>query len=40
VGHNYSLQSGMAIFACTYALGALAIFVARMFFFKRDRVES
>ena len=40
VGEHYSLQAGMAIFACTYALGALAIFAARMFFFKRDQVES
>ena len=40
VGHNYSLQSGMAIFGGTYALGALAIFAARAFFFKRDHVES
>lgn len=40
VGHNYSLQSGMAIFGGTYALGALAIFVARAFFFKHDHVES
>jgi len=40
VGEHYSLQAGMAIFACTYALGALAIFAARMFFFKHDHVES
>ncbi len=40
VGEHYSLQAGMAIFACTYALGALAIFAARMFFFKRDRVDG
>ena len=40
VGEHYSLQAGMAIFACTYALGALAIFVARMFFFKRDQVDG
>ena len=40
VGHNYSLQSGMAIFGGTYALGALAIFAARAFFFKHDHVES
>ena len=39
VGHNYSLQSGMAIFSGTYALGAAAIVVARIFFFARDRVE-
>ena len=40
VGHNYSLQSGMAIFGATYALGAVAIFIARAFFFKRDRVDG
>ena len=40
VGHNYSLQTGMALFGGTYALGALAIFAARMFFFKRDHVED
>ena len=39
VGHNYSLQTGMAIFGGTYALGALAIFTARAFFFKRDHVD-
>ena len=40
VGHNYSLQTGMALFGGTYALGAAAIFVARAFFFKRDHVEG
>ena len=40
VGHNYSLQAGMAIFGGTYALGALAIFIARAFFFRRDHVEG
>ncbi|MCQ2391173.1 MAG: MFS transporter [Kiritimatiellae bacterium] len=38
VGQNFSLQSGMAIFGCTYALGAAAIFLARGVFFKHDRV--
>ena len=40
VGHNYSLQAGMAIFGGTYPLGALAIFIARAFFFRRDHVEG
>ena len=40
VGHHYSLQAGMAIFGGTYALGALAIFAARAFFFRHDKVES
>ena len=40
VGHNYSLQTGMAIFGGTYALGALAIFIARAFFFRHDHVEE
>ena len=39
VGHHYSLQAGMAIFGGTYALGALAIFAARAFFFRKDKVE-
>ena len=38
VGQNFSLQAGMAIFGCTYALGAAAIFLARGVFFKHDRV--
>jgi MFS family permease len=40
VGEHYSLQAGMAIFACTYALGALAVFAALAFFFKKDKVEG
>ena len=40
VGHNYSLQTGMALFGGTYALGAIAIFIARAFFFRRDHVEG
>ncbi len=40
VGHNYSLQTGMAIFGGTYALGAIAIFSARAFFFRHDHVEG
>ena len=40
VGEHYSLQAGMAIFACTYALGAIAVFAALAFFFKRDKVEG
>ena len=38
VGQNFSLQAGMAIFGCAYALGAVAIFLARGVFFKHDRV--
>ena len=40
VGHNYALQAGMAMFGGTYALGAVAIFVARAFFFHRDQVQD
>ena len=40
VGHNYSLQTGMALFGGTYALGALAIFIARVFFFRHDHEEG
>ena len=39
VGHHYSLQAGMAIFGGTYAVGALAVAVARVFFFKKDHVS-
>ena len=39
VGEHFSLQAGMAIFAVTYALGAVAIFLARGVFYKHDRVE-
>ena len=38
VGEHYSLQSGIAIFGATYAIGALAIFIARAMFFHRDKV--
>ena len=38
VGHHYSLGLGMAIFGATYALGALAIFIARAVFYRRDAV--
>ena len=40
VGQNFSLQAGMAIFGGTYALGAIAIFIARAFFYRRDAVED
>ena len=40
VGQHYSLQTGMALFGGTYALGAVAIFAARAFFFHRDHVEG
>ena len=39
VGQNFSLQHGIAVFGGTYALGALAIFIARAVFYGRDRVE-
>ena len=39
VGEHYSLQAGMAIFAVTYALGAIAIFLARGVFYSRDKVD-
>ena len=38
VGHHYSLGFGMAIFGATYALGAIAIAVARFVFYRRDRI--
>ena len=39
VGEHCSLQAGMAIFAVTYALGAVAIFLARGVFYARDKVD-
>ena len=39
VGEHFSLQAGMAIFAATYALGAVAIFLARGVFYARDKVD-
>ena len=38
VGQNFSLQHGIAVFGGTYALGAIAIFIARGVFFRRDNV--
>ena len=38
VGHHYSLGFGMAIFGATYGLGAIAIALARLVFYRRDRV--
>ena len=40
VGHHYSLGFGMAIFGATYALGALAIFIARTVFYRHDAVDA
>ena len=39
VGQHFSYQHGIAMFGGTYALGALAVIAARVFFFHRDRVE-
>ena len=39
VGQTFSLQHGIAIFGATYALGALAIFIARAVFYRRDAVS-
>jgi len=39
VGQHFSYQHGIAIFGGTYALGALAVLIARLVFFKRDRVS-
>lgn len=39
VGQNFSLQHGIAIFGGTYALGSLAIFIARAAFYRRDAVD-
>jgi hypothetical protein len=39
VGQNFSLQHGIAVFGATYALGSVAMFIARARFFRRDVVE-
>ena len=40
VGQNFSLKAGIAIFGATYALGAIAIFIARAVFYRRDAVAE
>ena len=40
VGQHFSYQHGIAMFGGTYALGALAVLVARIFFFHRDAVRD
>ena len=40
VGQNFSLKAGIAIFGLTYALGAIAIAVARLVFYRKDSVEE
>jgi len=40
VGQHFSYQHGIAIFASTYFIGALAILLARLVFFHRDRVAA
>ena len=37
VGQHFSYQHGIAMFATTYAIGAIAVLVARIFFFSKDR---
>ncbi len=37
VGRYFSYQHGIAMFATTYAIGAIAVLVARIFFFSKDR---
>ena len=39
VGQHFSYQHGIAIFGGTYAIGAVAVLIARLCFFKRDRVS-
>ena len=36
VGQHFSYQHGIAMFGGTYAIGAIAVLVARVFFFRRD----
>ena len=40
VGHHYSLGFGMALFGGTYGLGAIAIFIARAIFYRRDAIKE
>ena len=40
VGEHFSYQHGIAMFGGTYAIGAIAVLAARVFFFRRDRVET
>ena len=40
VGQHFSYQHGIAMFGGTYALAAVVVLVARVFFFKRDRVTD
>ena len=39
VGQHFSYQHGIAIFGGTYAIGAVAVLIARLCFFKRDKVS-
>ena len=39
VGQHYGYQHGIAIFGGTYALAAVIVLIARIAFFRRDRVE-
>ena len=39
VGQHFSYQQGIAIFGGTYLIGAIAVFLARAVFYKKDRVE-
>ena len=40
VGQRFSYQHGIAMFGGTYALGAIAVLVARLAFFDRDKQFS
>jgi MFS family permease len=39
VGQHFSYQQGIAIFGGTYLIGAIAVFLARAVFYRKDRVE-
>ena len=40
VGQHFSYQHGIAMFGGTYAIGAVAVLAARVFFFRRDAVRD
>ena len=39
VGEHFSYQHGIALFGGVYAIGAVAVLAARLFFFRKDRVS-
>jgi hypothetical protein len=40
VGQHFSYQHGIAMFGGTYAIAAIAVIAARVFFFHHDRIDQ